>query len=159
MRLDPEKVRRARESLGYSIETTGEKGELSPNSVLRAEHGEEIRPSTARRLARALNAEVVDLYPKAEAPPRPSRDKAAETKLDELDIASLLQRNISLSEEMLSAREEGNQDRLDTLDDQLQRVIRAINKKGPFTETAASAKRRRRQEAQEEAGETTAEAG
>jgi transcriptional regulator with XRE-family HTH domain len=76
LRLDPEKVRRARESLGYSIESVGEKGELSPNSVLRAEHGEEIRPSTARRLARALNTEVADLYPKAEAPTSPTPSKA-----------------------------------------------------------------------------------
>ena len=76
MRLDPEKVRRARESLGYSIEATGEKGDLSPNSVLRAEHGEEIRPSTARRLAKALNTEVVALYPKAEAPSSPTPAEA-----------------------------------------------------------------------------------
>jgi transcriptional regulator with XRE-family HTH domain len=76
LRLDPEKVRRAREILGYAIEATGEKGDLSPNSVLRAEHGEEIRPSTARRLAKALNREVADLYPKEQAPTSPTSAEA-----------------------------------------------------------------------------------
>ena len=61
MRLDGDKVRRARERLGYSMEMTGEEAEVSKNSILRAEHGEDIRPVTARRISRALGVEVADL--------------------------------------------------------------------------------------------------
>jgi transcriptional regulator with XRE-family HTH domain len=69
VKLDSESVLWARESRGYSIETTAEKAGMSHNSVMRAERGEEIRPSTARRLAEALGVEVSDLYPKAGASP------------------------------------------------------------------------------------------
>lgn len=68
MRLDPDRVKRARERLGYSLEIVGEIGELSPNSVLRAEHGLSIQPVTARRIARALQVEVADLVPLAKIP-------------------------------------------------------------------------------------------
>jgi transcriptional regulator with XRE-family HTH domain len=67
VKLNPERVLWARESRGYSIETTAAKAGMSHNSVMRAERGEEIRPSTARRLAEALGVEVSDLYPKAGA--------------------------------------------------------------------------------------------
>jgi len=56
--------------LGYGIETTAQAAGVSKNSVLRAEHGEDIRPVTARKIAGALNVEVADLlgteYPKGE---------------------------------------------------------------------------------------------
>jgi transcriptional regulator with XRE-family HTH domain len=61
LRLDGDKVRQARERLGYSMEMTGEEAEVSKNSILRAEHGEDIRPVTARRISRALGVEVADL--------------------------------------------------------------------------------------------------
>jgi transcriptional regulator with XRE-family HTH domain len=54
--------------LGYGIETTAQVAGVSKNSVLRAEHGEDIRPVTARKIAGGLNVEVADLlgaeYPK-----------------------------------------------------------------------------------------------
>jgi transcriptional regulator with XRE-family HTH domain len=57
--------------LGYGIETTAQAAGVSKNSVLRAEHGEDIRPLTARKIAGALNVEVADLlgaeYPKGES--------------------------------------------------------------------------------------------
>lgn len=43
------------------MEMAGEAAGLSKNSVLRAEHEEDVRPVTARRLAEALGVEVADL--------------------------------------------------------------------------------------------------
>jgi transcriptional regulator with XRE-family HTH domain len=68
LRLDGNKVRRARERLGYSMEVAGEQAEVSKNSILRAEHGEDIRPVTARRIARALAVEVADLIEESARP-------------------------------------------------------------------------------------------
>jgi len=74
LKLDRERLIRARERLGYAIETVAEEAGVSKNSVLRAEHGEDIRPLTARKIATALGVTVADLYrepdyPKAGAPP------------------------------------------------------------------------------------------
>jgi DNA-binding XRE family transcriptional regulator len=63
LKLDRTKLQRARELLGYGIETTAEKAGVSKNSVLRAEHEEDIRPVTARKIAAALKVEVRDLLP------------------------------------------------------------------------------------------------
>ena len=74
MKLDRTKLQRARELLGYGIEITAEKAGVSKNSVLRAEHEEDIRPVTARKIAAALQVEVRDLlqvaptFPKAQSP-------------------------------------------------------------------------------------------
>lgn len=68
MRLDPEKIRVARERLGLSLNAMAEAAEISETAAIRAAHGDEIRPMTARRLARGLQLEVEDLYsPKAQA--------------------------------------------------------------------------------------------
>ncbi len=90
MKLDGEKVRRARDQLGLSIELVGEEAEVAKNSVLRAEHGEDIRPSTARKIAAALRARVAELLPeeegaeskKAAAPsePGPPSEEATEER-------------------------------------------------------------------------------
>jgi transcriptional regulator with XRE-family HTH domain len=74
VKLDRDNLIRARERLGYSIETVAAEAGIAKNSVLRAEHGEDIRPLTARKIAAALGVEVADLYadanyPKGEAPP------------------------------------------------------------------------------------------
>jgi transcriptional regulator with XRE-family HTH domain len=73
VKLDRDNLIRARERRGYSIETVAEEAGIAKNSVLRAEHGEDIRPLTARKIAAALGVEVADLYaddyPKEEAPP------------------------------------------------------------------------------------------
>jgi transcriptional regulator with XRE-family HTH domain len=74
LKLDRDNFIRARERLGYSIETVAEKAGIAKNSVLRAEHGEDIRPLTARKIAAALGVEVAELYadpgyPKGAAPP------------------------------------------------------------------------------------------
>jgi DNA-binding XRE family transcriptional regulator len=66
LKLDRDKVIRAREMLGYAIETVAEEAGVSKNSVLRAEHGEHIRPLTARKIAAALGVTVADLYEESE---------------------------------------------------------------------------------------------
>jgi transcriptional regulator with XRE-family HTH domain len=71
VKLDRDNLIRARERLGYSIETVAEEAGIAKNSVLRAEHGEHIRPLTARKIAAALGVEVAELYadsPKEGAP-------------------------------------------------------------------------------------------
>ncbi len=73
MKLDRNKLLHARARLGYGIEMVGERSEVAKNTVLRAEHEEDIRPSSARKIAQALGVEVADLIkepeaPKAEAP-------------------------------------------------------------------------------------------
>jgi hypothetical protein len=57
LKLDRDKLIRAREMLGYAIETVAEEAGISKNSVLRAEHEEDIRPVTARKSnRRCLNS-------------------------------------------------------------------------------------------------------
>lgn len=76
LRFDRESVLRARERLGYGIEKTAEEAGVSKNSVLRAEHGEDIRPVTARKIAAALGVRVADLIRESEtlkAQPPPSQ--------------------------------------------------------------------------------------
>lgn len=68
MKLDGNSLRRARERLGYSLEAVGEEAGTSKNSVLRAEHEEDIRPGTARKIAEALRVEVADLIKEPELP-------------------------------------------------------------------------------------------
>ena len=67
MKLDRDKLIRAREMLGYGVEKTAEEAGVSKNSVLRAEHEEDIRPVTARKIAAALEVEVRDLLPLGQA--------------------------------------------------------------------------------------------
>jgi DNA-binding XRE family transcriptional regulator len=61
--------------LGYGLETTAQEAGVSKNSVLRAEHEEDIRPVTARKIAAALHVSVADLIGESETlkaqPPLP----------------------------------------------------------------------------------------
>jgi transcriptional regulator with XRE-family HTH domain len=80
LKLDRDKLIRAREMLGYGLEKTAEEAGVSKNSVLRAEHEEDIRPVTARKIAAALDVRVADLIGesenlKAEAPPSPEQPR------------------------------------------------------------------------------------
>ena len=63
MRLDHEKVRWHRDRLGLTLDTLGEKAEVAKGTVLRAEHGEDVRPSSGRRIAQALGTEISELIP------------------------------------------------------------------------------------------------
>ena len=61
LKLDRDRLQRAREMLGYGLEKTAQEAGISKNSVLRAEHEEDIRPVTARKIAGALHVSVADL--------------------------------------------------------------------------------------------------
>ena len=63
MKLDADKVRWHRDSRGWTLETTAEKAEVALGTVLRAEHGEDIRPSSGRRIARAFGVDISELVP------------------------------------------------------------------------------------------------
>jgi DNA-binding XRE family transcriptional regulator len=75
LRLDKDRLQRAREMLGYGVEKTAVEAGISKNSVLRAEHEEDIRPVTARKIAAALHVSVADLLEESETlkaqPPLP----------------------------------------------------------------------------------------
>jgi transcriptional regulator with XRE-family HTH domain len=66
LKLDRDRLQRAREMLGYGLEKTAEEAGISKNSVLRAEHEEDIRPVTARKIAAALDVRVADLIRESE---------------------------------------------------------------------------------------------
>jgi DNA-binding XRE family transcriptional regulator len=68
LKLDRDELIRARERLGYAVETVAEEAGVSKNSVLRAEHGQDIRPLTARKIAAALGVAVADLYREPDYP-------------------------------------------------------------------------------------------
>jgi transcriptional regulator with XRE-family HTH domain len=63
MRLDHERVRWHRDRLGWTLDTLAEKAEVAKGTVLRAEHGEDVRPSSGRRIANALGTEISELIP------------------------------------------------------------------------------------------------
>jgi transcriptional regulator with XRE-family HTH domain len=75
LKLDRDRLQRAREMLGYGLEKTAQEAGISKNSVLRAEHEEDIRPVTARKIAAALDVPVADLIGESETlkaqPPLP----------------------------------------------------------------------------------------
>jgi transcriptional regulator with XRE-family HTH domain len=87
VKLDPIKVHEARERMGFSLDDVAQAAGVSQTSAIRAEHGKEIRPLTARRIARGLGVEVADLYPKAEAPtPSTSSPKSEAEERRAIDL-------------------------------------------------------------------------
>jgi transcriptional regulator with XRE-family HTH domain len=74
LRLDEDTVRGTRERLGLTLAMVAQRAGTSKNTVMSAEHGADIRPTTARKISGALGVEISDLLgesdsPKAEAPP------------------------------------------------------------------------------------------
>jgi DNA-binding XRE family transcriptional regulator len=59
-------LREMREKAGLSHQALAEKAGLSIRTVVYAEEGRDVRMSTARRLARALDVSVDDLFPQPE---------------------------------------------------------------------------------------------
>jgi transcriptional regulator with XRE-family HTH domain len=100
LRLNRKKLLRARELLGYGIEKVAEVAGVSKNSVLRAEHEEDIRPVTARKIATALHVSVADLIGESETlkgqPPLPDFWGKLRSQLDLLE--SCVQHEISRAE-------------------------------------------------------------
>jgi transcriptional regulator with XRE-family HTH domain len=88
LKLDGTRVREARERLALSIEDVSAKARVSPHTWIRAEHGDEIRPSSVRSIAEYLGVVPGELMesspvPKAEAPsPSQEADGASENPLD-----------------------------------------------------------------------------
>jgi transcriptional regulator with XRE-family HTH domain len=88
VRLDSEKVRWHRDRLGWTLDTLAEQAEVAEGTALRAEHGEDIRPSSGRRIARAFGVDISELVPekpgvilpKAEAPSTPGQPERTEDK-------------------------------------------------------------------------------
>lgn len=56
----------ARYRLGCSLDMVGERFGIARNTARRAERGEEVRPSTARKISAGLGVEVSDLIKEPE---------------------------------------------------------------------------------------------
>ncbi len=89
VKLDGAKVRWHRDQLGWTLDDLAEQAEVAKGTVLRAEHGEDVRPSSGRRIARAFGIEIPELSPekpgmalagKAEAPATGPSRKGREQK-------------------------------------------------------------------------------
>jgi transcriptional regulator with XRE-family HTH domain len=63
VKLDSAKVRWHRDRLGWTLDTLAEQAEIAEGTALRAEHGEDIRPSSGRRIARAFGVDISELVP------------------------------------------------------------------------------------------------
>lgn len=61
LKLDGDRVRRARHRLGYTLQMVGSEAGLAKGTAIRAEHGREIYPSTASKIAAALQVKLADL--------------------------------------------------------------------------------------------------
>jgi hypothetical protein len=78
------------------MENASSKASVSPNTWVRAEHGDEIRPSSVRRIADALGVEPdqlmeeVALAGKVEAPSSPFEMPEKEWRLADIDAAERL---------------------------------------------------------------------
>jgi transcriptional regulator with XRE-family HTH domain len=108
VKLDRDKLLRAREVLGYGVEKTAEEAGVSKNSVLRAEHEGDIRPVTARKIAGALGVRVADLLEEERSKARAlsPRDAEPETALtDDVVIFEAPYSSASFDEVMDEARE------------------------------------------------------
>jgi DNA-binding XRE family transcriptional regulator len=109
LKLDRDRLQRAREMLGYGLEKTAEEAGISKNSVLRAEHEEDIRPVTARKIAAALDVPVADLIGESETlkaqPPLPDFWGKWRSQLELLE--SCVQYKISRAEYYEGALERG----------------------------------------------------
>jgi transcriptional regulator with XRE-family HTH domain len=112
LKLDGERVREGRERLALSIENVSATARVSPHTWVRAEHGEEIRPSSVRRIAEALGVEPRQLMGepallgKAEAPPSPETagderravsDSGAPSALTLEDVRRVLEEHVGTS--------------------------------------------------------------
>ncbi len=61
MFLDEKKVRRSRERLGYTLHLMAAEAGMAPHTIIRAEKGRNITPTSARRIAAVLGVTVADL--------------------------------------------------------------------------------------------------
>jgi transcriptional regulator with XRE-family HTH domain len=111
LKLDKHRVLRARERLGFSIAKTAQAARVSEHSVLRAEHGEDIRPLTARKIAKGLGVKVADLYndsPKEKAPEEAPPSLQAPLFINGGDKRDVEEERRSLGEDYLTARRQAH---------------------------------------------------
>jgi transcriptional regulator with XRE-family HTH domain len=95
LKLDGERVRGRRERLALSMEDASARARVSPHTWVRAEHGDEVRPSSIRRIADALGVDPAQLMveeeeaalPKAPAPS--PEERTAQYLVSAEDLARL----------------------------------------------------------------------
>jgi transcriptional regulator with XRE-family HTH domain len=68
LKLDEDRVRGKRERLGLTLAMLAQKAGTSKNTILSAEHGGDIRPTTARKIAEALGTDIADLLGESDSP-------------------------------------------------------------------------------------------
>jgi transcriptional regulator with XRE-family HTH domain len=123
-----ENLKRLRQRIGISQQKLAELAGTTRASVSYAETGAHAPlPSTLEKFAEVLEVPLDIFYERPE------------------DIASLLRLNKILTEDVMRARQEGDEERLQDLYPELERVTKLINRFGPFTEPESSRKRRERQ--------------
>jgi transcriptional regulator with XRE-family HTH domain len=122
-----ENLRRIRRRKKLSQQALSKRSGVGTASISHAETGaHQPEHSTLQKLADALEVPVEGFYQRPE------------------DIASLLRLNKILTDDILRAREEGQEERLDDLRIELERVTMLLNRFGPFFEPEPSRKRRER---------------
>jgi transcriptional regulator with XRE-family HTH domain len=128
-----ENLRLMRERRGMTQSALANEAGLTSAAVNYVEKGHRNpNPDTLEKLARTLRCKVDDFFERRE------------------DFDSLLRLNRILTDDVIRAREEGDEKRLDEyLYPELERVTKLLNRFGPFTEAPASKRRRARKRAQE----------
>jgi transcriptional regulator with XRE-family HTH domain len=61
LKLDEDRVRQIRERQGLTLAMLAARAGTSKNTVLSAEHGGDLRPTTAQKIAQALGVTIADL--------------------------------------------------------------------------------------------------
>jgi transcriptional regulator with XRE-family HTH domain len=107
LKVDRDKLRMARARWGWSVAKTAKETELSNNSVLRAEHEEEVSVGTVHKLATGLQVDVRDLVkesalPKGDAPPSSPTGVAEERR--SIYLTAALEEARALTEQALWMR-------------------------------------------------------
>ena len=121
--------------LGYGLEKTAQEAGVSKNSVLRAEHEEDIRPVTARKIAAALHVPVADLIEESETlKAQPLLPDFWGKWRDQLDILeSCVQYKISRAEDYEQELERGRASDYATARGAENLAIRALGEFAGFT--------------------------
>ena len=82
MKLDEDKVRASRERQGLTVALLAQRARTSKNTILSAEHGGDIRPTTARKIAAALGVVISDLLPEDADSPLGGRPPSVQLTLN-----------------------------------------------------------------------------
>lgn len=123
-----ENLRMMRERRGMTQSALAKEAGLTSAAVNYVEKGHRSpNPDTLEKLAHTLGCKVDDFFERRE------------------DFDSLLRLNRILTDDVIRAREEGDEKRLDEyLYPELERVTKLLNRFGPFTEPDSSRRRRER---------------